>query len=736
MEKQILTNEVKLNFTIESIARINRRFVIIRFGDEGEFIKKYDDSPLDILKYQLDALSVAYLRGKQFYALFDRQKHGSEFDIQNRINAQLENYSWRQGIAIKSVQARKGGTVDNINEQHLAQLLFNALPNLAHQDYMNEAELCNSTGKLFFIVNTIMTKKKDEYPEPIISQYETIELSLQSGRFPLFNLGVNVKTFTSSRMWQHTSGRDKNWTDLKFFKIDGLTRTMRRISVVEIEKDEKNVFIDRQFKNTRASIALLDFKNYSAFEKSKCGVLHLFQRLVEQYLKDYVTLEFIKPNFDNVQNLPFNDEQWSEVALKDFYGVRDLVLVDEVKNEKSIILLDRMKNTLEEMTKSPKNADKKPELLSILRGCQIIEANELSSENPNLRMIHEKKHYENPLDDPHQSVPVGCLVHHLTVESFDPSKEALENVLKELVIKNDILNGKITLTDWGFEDGWQFVLPDNDGGLGHLTIKKGGRFDFGYYHRNDLTDDEWCLDILTAIAKRKPIFEAWVISPDGSDINGIFHTNRLVLPSFRHIGDELRAESNNTELSQQEIGLFFGEFFKAQPSFLKEEKVVTICEKLKKQSRGTSKKELQELIVGKAKGETGNKTSNNFKAAFTAFYKEKLDDVFATFFRGKEQREALFPLNINYDFKAETPFYYVGKADGKEKSLQKTLINASNIREIHVVKGNLVFEPLLDTLNVDFVKHGELTVLPFPFKYLRELMQQTVAENAIDLIEN
>jgi hypothetical protein len=497
---------------------------------------------------------------------------------------------------------------------------------------------------------------------------------------------------------------------------------------VDIKKDEKDVFIDRQFKNTKASIALLDFQNYSKFEKSKCGVLHTFQRLVERYLKDYVAIEFTKPNFGNLKQLPLKAEQRTEAVLQDFYGVRDLVIVDEVQNTDSQSLVADIQKTFEKLKEVPK-------LLSVLRGCNIIVSDELSSVNPNLRIIHEKEYYKNALEDPHQNVPSGCLVHHLTVEDFEPSKEAMENVLKEMVIKNDIRNGKITMSDWTFEDGWQFVLSDKENELGRLTMKKGGGFDYDFYRRNELTKDETLLEILNAVAIGKPKFEAWVVSPNG-DINGIVHTDRLVLPDFRYIGDELRAASRNKEFSQHEIVAFFDALFKVYPEFLKEEKVVTIFEKLKKQSFGTSKKELQELIIGRNKEETGNKTSDKFKEAFVEFYKEKFDDVFATFFRGEEQRKALFPLNINYHRDEKTPFYYVGKADGKGKSLKQTLINASNIREIHVIKGVCVFEQLLETLNVNFVKQGELTVLPFPFKYLRELMKEKGVENAIALIED
>lgn len=729
MTKQILTNEIKLDFTIESMARINKRFVIIRFDDSGDLIKKYDDSPLDKLKYQLDALSVAYLRGKQFYALFDREKHGNESEIVQKAKEILRGIDLEERVAVKFVRAQMNGTVKEIDKRHLAQLLFNALPNLVQEGYGETFR--NATGKLFFILNTHWTTKTDKQPEPIIRQYETIELSMDSGRFPLFNLGINVRTFTNAIMWQKTSAAGKKWSDLKFFKIDELTRTMRRVSVVDLKENDKNVFINHQFEGTKASIALLDFKDYSHFEKSKSGVLFTFQWLIERYLKDYVGIEYVKPNFDNLKTLPFEDEQWSGSALHGFYGVRDLVIVDEVKNEVSQNHVMKIQEILEKL-KEPKKVTKKAQKPSpILRGCNILVSNELTPINPNIRIVHKKDYYSNSADDPHQNVPSDCLVHHVTAENFEPSKEAIENILKEMVIKNDIKNRKVTMTDWVLEDGWQFILPDAEGGFGRLVMKKGGAFSYDYYGRNEFFDEEILLEIANAVEKKKLKFEAWLVSPNG-DINGIVHTNRLVLPDFWHIGQELRAENRSREFSQMEILAFFEAFFTKNQTFRKEEKVKMIFEKLQNAPQGTTKKILQELIIGSLGGGEGNKTGNLFKKAFAAFFKEKFDDTFAAFFREKEQRKALFALNINYDFEETMPFYFVGKADSKGKTLKKAIINASNIREIHVIKGSLVFKPLLKMLNVDFVKHGELTVLPFPFKYVRELMQQkTVGDEVL-----
>ena len=63
-------------------------------------------------------------------------------------------------------------------------------------------------------------------------------------------------------------------------------------------------------------------------------------------------------------------------------------------------------------------------------------------------------------------------------------------------------------------------------------------------------------------------------------------------------------------------------------------------------------------------------------------------------------------------------YYYVGICgSGMKPSIQ----NSAIIRTVEQKKtGNADFSRLLPLMNVSFVRNGQLTVIPFPFKYLRE----------------
>lgn len=55
----------------------------------------------------------------------------------------------------------------------------------------------------------------------------------------------------------------------------------------------------------------------------------------------------------------------------------------------------------------------------------------------------------------------------------------------------------------------------------------------------------------------------------------------------------------------------------------------------------------------------------------------------------------------------------------------RCLINrAANIRKIEPFEDSiLMFEDLLPLMNLTFVHNGQLTITPFPFKYLREYIK-------------
>ena len=63
-------------------------------------------------------------------------------------------------------------------------------------------------------------------------------------------------------------------------------------------------------------------------------------------------------------------------------------------------------------------------------------------------------------------------------------------------------------------------------------------------------------------------------------------------------------------------------------------------------------------------------------------------------------------------------YYFVGEIG---EGMRPKVVHAANIRKIEASTGSAkAFEKMLPLMSVSFVRNGQLTVVPFPFKYLRE----------------
>lgn len=95
-----------------------------------------------------------------------------------------------------------------------------------------------------------------------------------------------------------------------------------------------------------------------------------------------------------------------------------------------------------------------------------------------------------------------------------------------------------------------------------------------------------------------------------------------------------------------------------------------------------------------------------------------------TYLRNKGKRTQLLSacLDIKYFIQDNKYFYFVGTIGNG----MKATINAScKMKKIESYgDSSIFFEKLLPLMNVTFVRNGQLTMYPFPFKYLREYIEE------------
>lgn len=84
-------------------------------------------------------------------------------------------------------------------------------------------------------------------------------------------------------------------------------------------------------------------------------------------------------------------------------------------------------------------------------------------------------------------------------------------------------------------------------------------------------------------------------------------------------------------------------------------------------------------------------------------------------------------IDIHYKEDNNVGYYSSGVIS---KGMNTKIENATHIRKITPSENSsLFFSKIIETMNVSFVRNGQLTVLPFPFKYLREFAKIAEAKN-------
>lgn len=744
---QYKTNQLEKTvlFSNENYQHITQDFWVYKFEIDAKKVG-YQYSLIDEVKQQLQGVkSVVYLASKAFYALFEKSKFKNEFELEDQIKALISDTDEVQCFRITNLRDE-----NEIDKRHLAQLLFNSLANSSSKN----AKCSNITGSLYWVVDADSSKDKSNPNQNIVWQYTTLKLELDY----YLHLKIEVKTFSNllKRKDMDFANRKAKFEDYPQYEIiSDNFRTMRRLKSNETNKNPSTTYINVQYKKKgklgKNTIPFLDFSDWNSFETSKSGVLYLFLKEVQEQLFKYITVKFVELPFS--QEKTEFDKQLSDsvkAKIKEFYQNKPIVIniADSLKDDpKANQLAQDLQTFL---------TDKEREYKA-----KSVTFGNLSESALNIRIIRSKENYDEQNDEHCNKYQNGkyrnFLVHHITTDDFDIELEktkkgetkkllsspAIDVILKESYIKNDIKQGKITILDWTFGE-WLFM------GKEEIKEENQSSKDKKYnYHLLKITNEgnlffETCTHGLTVNNEYKEYMKIYdtydkfngreflncLLVSNYQDINLIFETPRFTIQEIEKIGETLELEAQETELQKSQVLAMLEKFVAENQSFADDEKLLNTTNRLKNFRYKISKDELNNLFE-----EQGLNNRTKIKKAFCDFYYQNSEqflgkkDVLHHFFKGKEEIEELFASNTNIYYQDENSteaFYFVGVVP---KQIQTSFQNATNIRKIKAVKNlkgqqsRLVFDQLLQTMAVDFVKQGSLTVLPFPFKYLREIQK-------------
>lgn len=193
------------------------------------------------------------------------------------------------------------------------------------------------------------------------------------------------------------------------------------------------------------------------------------------------------------------------------------------------------------------------------------------------------------------------------------------------------------------------------------------------------------------------------------NINLIKDTSVFSLPDFMSLGELLENVSGSTRFTGAELMALFQDILQSTEEKKVREEVEQILPGLQG-DREYSKTEIIEMFRGL-----------NTKKAIVKYIFENTGILLYAYLRGEEARKEYLSgtLDINYfTLSPSLARFCVGEiGSGMKYSIER----ASLVREIEAVEGSpLIFKELLPLMGVEFVRYGMLTVIPFPFKYLRE----------------
>jgi hypothetical protein len=347
----------------------------------------------------------------------------------------------------------------------------------------------------------------------------------------------------------------------------------------------------------------------------------------------------------------------------------------------------------------------------------------------NYRIIHDVAHYEeNGKSDEYRASDSEVLRQNITIEGVEEvPKPIVKTLIKEQLIKRDLQERSLSLFDWSrlnATEVWTFATYDKaKGDIIFMKISPDGRFEFREVDPNILGWYEEYAEYVELLVGAKNnewrtnLYPEGLIVSETGDKNMIYRTDEITIPNLREIRSIIRDVDKKLPDGMRtgnDLALVVKECFAGTPES-ESEKVSMLIENLntlrhQEISKETFKKTLNSCLSA------GSKAAAHLRDTLYEKHEVRLH-----FSKRKEDMNNLLNASLNIKYFGENgsgACYFVGD---RQSNVQFRLNNAYHLRKIVAVNGSkLVFKEILPTMDVDFVRTGQSTVLPFPFKYIRE----------------
>ena len=699
----MLTNRINVTYNMENI---DADFDVFRVEKANKDYYKYNI--LDSAVYEFKAAAVQWTFGATALVLF-RKGEVTEQQFKESIMKEYEDVKIQKIDLFDSEQCSNCFYFEN---RLLAQLLINSMRTPKHEAFMYN----NLTGKLFY--HDPSWKHKDKLTGKV-NFIRFLEIVIDPGMY----LNLEHKTF--KRYDRESNG---------LYVIDSKTGEFRKKL-----KTDTNVITYKEgsLPHNHFRVDNFDITDITHFRKSKMGVMEQFLRDVNDNLSKYISIDIVEredaQQFDisNLEKKGISELEYGEMLQK-----KGVVIVDENDSEISKDIVAKLQEELEKYYHVK------------------AAVGNLSGDAYNIRIIHDGEYYaENEMHDPHSDNLKGYIVQHITEEAehFTNTKGSspdIKKIVQELIIKGDVRERMISIFDWKRLDSgkdWTFVLRKKiktkfGENVEHMNFGNKKAFNYYNYYRlkidgnGKMEFDAFCDSNQSETEEWNKICYAYDFVEDKhhgvqnhveglmysniDNIHAILLTREKTLPNISALMDTLIETDAKERVSKEILLKAINDF---ETEYIAAGEIISEWKnKLSVETEMITKKSIKKIL--------------NMKSGTASKFNRFLHQKYGIWIDGelrKGEFEYLYQignlLNIKYDYNENDYLdgrafvYYVGAKGNKKKTKYP---NACCMRKVISLGETLEYEEALPLMTVEFVRNSQFTVLPFPFKYLREYIEQ------------
>lgn len=685
---------------------IDADFDVFRVEKANKDYYKYNI--LDSAVYEFKAAAVQWTFGATALVLF-RKGEVTEQQFKESIMKEYEDVKIQKIDLFDSEQCSNCFYFEN---RLLAQLLINSMRTPKHEAFMYN----NLTGKLFY--HDPSWKHKDKLTGKV-NFIRFLEIVIDPGMY----LNLEHKTF--KRYDRESNG---------LYVIDSKTGEFRKKL-----KTDTNVITYKEgsLPHNHFRVDNFDITDITHFRKSKMGVMEQFLRDVNDNLSKYISIDIVEredaQQFDisNLEKKGISELEYGEMLQK-----KGVVIVDENDSEISKDIVAKLQEELEKYYHVK------------------AAVGNLSGDAYNIRIIHDGEYYaENEMHDPHSDNLKGYIVQHITEEAehftnIKGSSPDIKKIVQELIIKGDVRERMISIFDWKRLDSgkdWTFVLRKKiktkfGENVEHMNFGNKKAFNYYNYYRlkidgnGKMEFDAFCDSNQSETEEWNKICYAYDFVEDKhhgvqnhveglmysniDNIHAILLTREKTLPNISALMDTLIETDAKERVSKEILLKAINDF---ETEYIAAGEIISEWKnKLSVETEMITKKSIKKIL--------------NMKSGTASKFNRFLHQKYGIWIDGelrKGEFEYLYQignlLNIKYDYNENDYLdgrafvYYVG-AKGNNKKTKYP--NACCMRKVISLGETLEYEEALPLMTVEFVRNSQFTVLPFPFKYLREYIEQ------------